>query len=204
MALGDPYATRDELKKRSDIPDNDTLDDDQLAAAVLSASREIERWCRRQFNDAGVASTRTYRAIGDRLVLVDDFHTTAGLVVAADSAGAGVYNEAWVTADYLLEPLNGVVDGVPGWPYSRIKALTYGLACSERPVVQVTARWGWAAVPADVKEACLIMAAESFKLTDAPFGVAGFGEFGPVRVRINSLAEQKLAPYRRHKIPQAV
>lgn len=203
MALGDPYATLPELKKRSDIPQNDELDDDELTAALASASREIERWCRRQFNDAGTTSTRTYRALGRSLVLVDDFHTTAGLVVSADSAASGVYDEVWTTADYQLEPLNGVVDGVPGWPYSRIKGLTYGLACGVRPVVRVTARWGWAAVPPDVKEACLIMAAESFKLSDAPFGVAGYGEFGPVRVRINSIAEQKLAPYRRHKIPQA-
>lgn len=203
MALGDPYATLPELKGRSDIPADDVLDDSEMTAALAAASREIERWCRRQFNDAGAASPRVYRAVGGCLVLVDDFHTTDGLAVAVDSAASGSYDEVWSATDYQLEPLNGVVDGVPGWPYCRIVALTHQLPASHRPLVQVTARWGWANVPADVKEACLILAAESFKLADAPFGVAGHGEFGPVRIRMNSIVEQKLTPYRRHPIGQA-
>jgi hypothetical protein len=202
MALGDPYATLPELKNRSDIPADDDLDDSQMTAALAAASREIDRWCHRQFNDAGAASPRAYRAVGC-LVLVDDFHTTDGLTINADATASGTYDQAWMPADYQLEPLNGVVDGVPGWPYCRIVGLSHRLPTSHRPLVQVTARWGWAQVPPDVKEACLILAAESFKLGDAPFGVAGSGEFGPIRIRMNTLVEQKLAPYRRHPIAQA-
>jgi hypothetical protein len=61
--------------------------------------------------------------------------------------------------------------------------------------LQVTARWGWTAVPAAVKQACLILASETFRLKGAPFGVANMDQFGPIRVRDNPMAQKKLMPY---------
>ncbi|HEX6968106.1 MAG TPA: hypothetical protein VF174_04730 [Micromonosporaceae bacterium] len=200
MALGDPYATRDELKARMDI--TDTADDDRLDDALAAASREIEAWCDRQFNKATVASARVFRPLSRWTVLVDDFHTTTDLVVATDTGDDGTYATTWTAADYELEPVNGVVSGQSGWPYYRIRAVgSHEFPCGRRRhTVRVTAQWGWAAVPGPVKEACLIVAEELFKLGDAPFGVAGFGEFGPVRVRMNSRAQSLLAPYRRNPV----
>lgn len=201
MAIGDPYATLTQLKARLDI--TDTTDDARLTDALDSATREIEDWCERQFNDAGAASSRTYTPGSYDLLRLDDFSTTTGLIVTTDTGGDGTYATTWATTDYQLEPLNGVVRGRTGWPYNRIRAIgSYRFPCSGsgRTTVQVTARWGWAAVPAPVVEACLILAAETFKAGDAPFGVAGFGEFGAVRVRANPLAQAKLAPYRRNPV----
>ena len=200
MALGDPYATRDELKARMDIPD--TADDDRLDDALASASREIEQWCRRQFNDAGTPTARVYKPRTGCLLAVDDFSTTTGLTVAVDYGDDGTYETTWSAGDYQPEPLNGVVGGQPGWPFWRLRAVGSSQfpTCSARPAVQVTARWGWATVPAPVREACLVIASELFKLGDAPFGVAGFGEFGPVRIRMNSRAQSLLAPYRRDPV----
>lgn len=48
--------------------------------------------------------------------------------------------------------------------------------------VQITARWGWPEVPAAVTQATFIKAARLFQRKDSPQGVAGFGEFGPIRV----------------------
>jgi len=45
--------------------------------------------------------------------------------------------------------------------------------------------FGWPAVPRNVKTASLIAAAQIFRIKDAPFGVAGFGEFGVVRIQQN-------------------
>jgi hypothetical protein len=63
--------------------------------------------------------------------------------------------------------------------------------------VQVTAKWGWPAVPPAVKQAAFIVAADLFKAKDSAFGVAGFGEFGAVRVgsRMNPQAQALLAPF---------
>lgn len=196
MALGDSYATLTELKTRLDIAD--TTDDDRLTASLAAASREIEAYCGRQFNDAGAASARVFRPAGCTLALVDDFNTTTGLVVATDEGDDGTYETTWAAGDYELEPLNGVVAGLSGWPFYRIRAVESRTfpTVRRRATVQVTARWGWTAVPAPVKEACLMIAAETFKSGDAPFGVAGFGEFGAVRLRMNTRAQSLLAPYR--------
>lgn len=196
MALGDPYATAEEFRARMSLVEDEELDESEsgrIDTVLDAASREIESYCRRQFNQTDTTSARVYRPRSPRLLVVDDFHTTDGLVVATGTDGT--YPTTWTA--YQLEPANGIVSGQTGWPYWRLRP-TGGRwfdVCGQ-PTVQVTAQWGWAAVPAAVKEACLIAAAELFKLGDAPFGVAGFGEFGPVRVRMNSRAQTLLAPYR--------
>lgn len=196
MALGDSYATAAELKTRLDIDDTD--DDTRLGEALSTASREIEAWCGRQFNKTTTASARVYAPRTDGLLFVDDFHTTTDLVIGTDNGDDGTYETTWSAGDYVLEPRNGIVNGQTGWPYWRIAATgnRWWPLAHHRPSAQVTAQWGWTAVPAAVKEACMISAAELFKMGDAPFGVAGFGEFGPVRVRLNSRVQQLLAPYR--------
>lgn len=196
MALGDPYATLSELKQQMGIEAGDEYDDDRLTRALLAATREIETWCRRQFNRADTATPRLYTPRNARCVRVDDFWTTDDLQVAT---GPG-YGTVWTSSDYRVEPLGGIVDGQPGWPYSRIVGVGRTFAAGCGPTLQVTARWGWDEVPEPVRDACLILAAESFKLGDAPFGVAGFGDYGPVRLRMNSVVQTKLAPYRRDPV----
>lgn len=193
MALGDPYATLAELKTRLDI--TDTTDDPRLTASLASASQEINGWCGRQFNDAGAASARLFRPDGCTRARVDDFSTTTGLIV--ETSTDGTTWATWSASDYELGPLNRAVFGLDGFPYWWITAVA-GRRFPEaaRATLRVTANWGWTAVPAPVKEACLMIAAETFKAGDAPFGVAGFGEFGAVRVRMNSQAQTLLAPYR--------
>lgn len=206
MALGDKYATLVALKSYLKI--EDTADDDELNDALNNASRNIEKFCGRQFNDAGSASARVYYPESWRVAAVDDFSTTTGLVVKTDEGDDGTFETTWAAADYQVEPLNGVVDGETGWPYNRICSTgtrwfpgpVAGYVVSYRPSVEITARWGWTAVPAPVKQACLIIAAETFRLKEAPFGVAGYGEFGVVRVRDNPMAASRLAPYRRNPV----
>jgi len=194
------YATVPELKARFQI--DDSLDDVRLEEALASATREIDAWCGRTFANTGSPTPRLYRPITGRLALVDDFSTTDGLVVETSTDGTAW--TPWSAADYQLEPLGGVVEGMTGWPYWRVAAIgSRTLPTGPRATLRVTARWGWPEVPAPVKDACLIMAGESFKLADAPFGIAGYGEYGPVRVRMNSIAAQKLAPYRRTPVAVA-
>lgn len=201
MAIGDPYATLPELKSYLRI--DNTTDDSEMTDALAAASRGITDFCKRQFNKETTATPRTYKATRSRLAMVDDFHTTTGLVVKTDDDEDGVFETTWTGADYELQPLNGVRNGEPGWPYWKIRsvessALTFTVAT--QATVQITAQWGWNAVPDPVKQACLILAAETFKLRDAPFGVAGFGDFGAVRVRDNPMARAKLMPYRRNAV----
>ncbi|MFE0101158.1 hypothetical protein [Streptomyces sp. NPDC059009] len=177
--------------------------DDVLTEALASVSREIERHCNRQFNQQSSATSREYDADhvytvrdGSRRihwVAVDDFHDAASLVV--ESGGT-----TWTASDYRLYPRNGVVDGQPGWPYYEIRAASPSTLSFSADGVTVTAKWGWSDVPAPVKQACLILAAETFQIKDAPFGVAGMDQFGVIRVRDNRMAASKLAPYVRDPV----
>ena len=170
----------------------DTIDDAKLDSALSSASQSIEGTCGRQFNDAGVVSARVFYPDSPTMVKVEDFSTSVGLILKADYGNDGVFETTWLAANYQLEPLNGIVGGAPGFPYTRIRAINqyfplwWGAIGSPRASLEVTARWGWTSVPASVTEACLILAEELYKLKDAPFGVMGFGGMGNVvRVREN-------------------
>lgn len=212
-AIGDPYIEVDDLKAflrqgvemsnkiAPGVPN--TFLDDLLADAILAATDEIEtEWCGRQFNKTTTASERVYTPISGEMCFVDDFHTTTDLVVKIDLDDDGVYETTLDSSDYTLQPTNGVVDGQPGWPFYRIKlraSASNWFPCTDESV-QVTAQWGWAAVPENVKAACRMLAHDNYKSKDNPFGVAGFSEFGVVRMRNNHQVEKKLKKYRRRKL----
>jgi hypothetical protein len=202
MALDATYALLDEVKEYLDIDRTDF--DARLDDALITASRTINRYCGRNFNDAGAATARVFYPARSKVAIVDDFHTTAGLVIKTDENDDGVFEETWTSADYQLEPLNGIREGESGWPYWKIMALDdvldFPVNKKGRATLEVTARWGWASVPAPIKTACLILAAETFKLATVPLGVAGMGEFGFVRLRDNKTAMAKLDPYRRNSV----
>lgn len=199
MALGDDYASVDALKARLNIPD--TQDDTQLNSALATASRGIEHFCNRQFNQTSSPVPRQFNPRHWWIAEVDDIADTSDLEIATDLGDDGTFGTVWNSHDYQLEPLSQVVAGVEGWPYWKIRAVeAKWFPQLRRGGLRVTATWGWPSVPAPVKEAALIVAEETFKLKDAPFGVAGFGEFGSVRIRQNPKVAQMLAPYRRDPV----
>jgi len=188
--IGDPYATLADLKSRLAI--GDTVDDVELTDALATASREVEARTGRQFNAAAAASMRTYRVATPWWVDIDDAVTVDAVTVDGRTWVVGV--------DYNLAPLNGVVDGVPGWPVSRLTAT--GARCMPGGgTVAVTAVWGWTAVPAPVREATLVVAQEVANLKDAPFGIKGGDEFGAVRIgKVSPRVVAMLAPYVRYPV----
>jgi hypothetical protein len=174
--------------------------DRALELAIESASRLIEQHCGRKFTADTAATARTFDPADGFRCQVDDISTTSGLVIRTDENDDGTFETLWSAADYVLEPLNGIVDAQP-WPYTRIRAVDslYFPVATARPSVQVTARWGWpGGVPAPVEQAALIQAAMTYKSIDAPFGVAGFGEIGTMRLtrRLHPTAEILVEPYR--------
>lgn len=199
MALGDSYITLPELKDRLDI--GDTEDDTVLTSAITAASRGVDHYCRRQFNQTTTASARTYYPTHSRLVIVHDFHTVTGLLVKTDTDDTGTFDATWAATDYQLEPLDGIVDGVEGFPFWKVRAVDSELfPAAHRATVQVTAQWGWSAVPGPVKEATFIVAQDIAKLKDTAFGVGGFAEYGRIRARENPHASMQLMPYRRNAV----
>ena len=199
MTIGDAYATVAEFKGYAEHF-SDTVDDTQITEVLLQASRAVENHCQRQFNKATSATAKVYYPDSYCVAVVDDFYTTSGLVIATDQGNDGTYEVTWAATDYQLEPLNGVVDGETGWPSYRVRAVgNQRFPCvyaDQRAPLQVTAQWGWNAVPTNVKVACIYLALETFKLKGAPFGVAGMDQFGPIRVRDNPKVMGMLTKYR--------
>ncbi len=192
------YATVDELKSRIGLSDDD--DDFELAVVIESASRAVDTWCDRWFYRA--EETRTYQAWDRNRVEIDDLVSVT--TVKTDASGDGTFETTWSATDYQLLPFNPARGGEV-WPYDSlyaIGALPFPLPCygGRLDRVQVVGVFGWPAVPANVKEAALIMAADAFKAKDAPFGVAGYGDFGPIRVRDNPMATRLLKRYRRDAV----
>ncbi len=96
----------------------------------------------------------------------------------------------------MPQPENLVVSGLP-WAYTALRA-TFGQVFPPsvyRKAVRVTAKWGWPVVPDAVKEATILVAVALYKRPDAPFGVAGFDQFGAVRVRDDPTVVELLARY---------
>lgn len=194
VAIGAPYATLSELKREMGIADSNTTQDALLATKLAGATADINRYCHRQFGRDEVASARMFD-MGSSGVDVDDIWDRADITVTPYLGQ--VAGTPWTVGTYVrLEPLNGIVDGVPGWPVTRLAyAYPSFFSWGSLSSVQVTAKWGWAAVPDDVKQACLLLANSGMNAKNAPFGVAAFGDYA-VRIRQNPMAGEKLEPYR--------
>lgn len=201
--------TSDDLKAHLGI--EDSRDDTTIDVAARSASAYVHEFCGngREFDKTPLASptVRVFRPKSTSLCLVDDFWETTALVVKTDDNLDGTYETTWVLdTDFIVEPLNGKLYGQT-WAYYKLVALgtrAFPYPCgpysTNRPTVQVTAAWGWAAVPDPVKQTALIQGARLFKRKTSPEGVLnGFQDFGPVRVssRIDPDLEDNLTPYRR-------
>lgn len=203
MAIGDPYCTLPQLKAYMYASNTQqqaiTTDDALLTACISTASRKIEKHCQRQFNLAVTETVKVFAPSDDpKIVEVEDFILSAGFVLKTDPGGVGTFGVTWVPYDYELLPLNGYVNGIPV-PYNMIHAVSGSWFW--RPVlrrygtVQVTALWGWQAVPDEVHQACMQIALQMYKMKDAPFGTAGSGQFGELRVRDNPIAASLLSPF---------
>jgi hypothetical protein len=189
------YCTREEIKSRLQI--TDTTDDFEILAAVDAASRWVEEHCHRRFDR--VTATRTYPAQDPYTVRIDDLVTLTTLATDADADGT--YETTWDAADRQLLPANPSRHAETR-PYDTIRAVgstvfPLGYTWGQRTdLVQVTGTFGWPAVPQAVKSAAAILAADLYRLKDAPFGLAGYGDYGPVRIRENPRVTALLAPYR--------
>ena len=134
MTWAPDYTTSVDLKAYVRIPD--AADDAEVAGAVTSASRAVDRATGRQFGSTS-AVARTYTAEYRRsarawYVPIDDLQSTVGLVIQV--GGVAV-------TDYRLAPANAVADGLawtalylPGWP----------------AVPDMFGRLGWCAIPGAV------------------------------------------------------
>lgn len=187
MALVNAYATVAQLREHL-ADSGSALTTALLERALNATSRAIDKHCGRRFWIDGAVIARQYRPSDGYSVFVDDIATRTGVIIKTDTTGDGTYATTWDAADFDLEPRNADVvatgstgDAYSFWQITAIDDKTFPLS-DRRATLQVTAKFGWSAVPVDVEEACIIKAAALFKRKDSIHGIAGADVFGPVRI----------------------
>lgn len=201
MAVVNGYCSLAELREHMGDTGT-TLTAAVAERAIEAASRSIDRHCGRWFYQEAATSIRVYRPDNPYQAWVDDISTTTDLVIKTDTTADGTYATTWASTDYQLEPLNqdivgsgSTVQPYAWWRIAAIDRYTFPTP-NLRPTLQVTARYGWTAVPDDVQEACLILSAALYERRNSPDGTIGVDGFGAVRIgRQDPDVARLLAPY---------
>lgn len=157
-----------------------------IEGKITVASRAIDSWCGQSFSPDANATARVFRPYGSTLCRADPFWTTSGLVIKTDSGDDGLYATTWTSGDYDLEPFGGELGQMWSAPYDTIRAVGaywFPMVTKRLRSVQVTAKWGWAAVPDVVAEACEILTVDLWARKDTPFGITqNVAEFAGLRI----------------------
>ena len=194
MAITNGYCTLAEVKAALRLTDN--VDDSLIENAIEGASRRIDGVTGRWFYKTASTAVSQY-PVDSYNVSVQDMANTS-IIVKTDDDGDGTFENTWTQGvDYQLEPLNA---GLNGRPYRRIVAIggkTFPLQYNPDPaLVQVTAQWGWQAIPDDVREAAVLLSIRGFARYNAALGVVGFADMA-IQVRaVDPDVRDLLAPYR--------
>lgn len=197
------YVTTSEFKKWVVL--NDAIDDAVITDVGESVTRWIDEYCNRHFWTDGVTGTevaRTFTPCHPYQLDIDDLVSVTAF--KTDEAGDGTYETTWSATDYQLQPVNRP----NGQPYTNVEAVAARIfpirsgRASRANRVEITGIWGWAQVPDAIQQACLIQASKVLNRRYSPQGVAGFGDFGVVRVsmKLDPQVEELLYPYRRRPV----
>lgn len=198
MAIGDAYATVAQYKAQTGK--SGAGDDVPLARSLLAVTHLINKKLRRPagFNKDAAAVARVFRPRHDDSVLdVPDLVSVAAIGI--DAGSTGLFDTVLKVADYELLPFNAD-DGPESRPYDQIGLLSWRSRtrwiAGQR--VEVTAVWGWPAVPDAIVDACIELTA--ILRVESPRATNTVNELDQVlstsRVAQNILSEL-MAPYGR-------
>ena len=175
------YVDKDDLKAYIGL--TGTAQDNNIDTAIDSACRLIDSICGRKFSQDESVVVKTFTPKSSIYLDTPDISTTTGLIVKLDDNDDGTFETTLtLNTDYIVEPTNPRVIKITGGttyyePYNKITILD--TRSSERfdPTIknniQITAKWGYSAVPEDIKTATLIQALRYFKRKDTPFNTYG-------------------------------
>lgn len=198
-----PYVTVPEFKAWITLTDN--IDDVVMAGILESVTEWIDEACDRHFWQDGTVGSpvaRTFTPCYSSKLDIDDLVSVT--TFKTDESGDGTFETTWSASDYQLLPVNRPT----GRPYTKVETVAGRMfpirydTSTRANRVEITGVWGWTTVPAPVKQACLEQANRELKRRYSPEGVAGFGEFGLVRVSraLDSDVARNLDPYKRHGV----
>jgi hypothetical protein len=204
------YVGIEEMYDRLGIAD--TTDNYAMQTAIATAAGWINEYCGRHFYR--ITEARTYQPTNVWVLDIDDLIDDPSIQVNVDTTGDGIYDQPWTrNTDYQLRygpgRFNPNIMGVAAArPFRQLqvvqsgKWLPFTWPYSHLNRVQIIGPWGWPQVPWQVAEANRILAADLFKMKDAPFGIAGVSDIGVARVQANPWLVENLRAFvnPRHKV----
>lgn len=187
MAVVNGYCSVFDVREHIDDTSN-TIPNAVIERAINAVSRAIDNYCGfplRRFWKDSTPTARDYVVDDPYVMFVTDIASKSGLTIQTDT-GDGTFSTTWASTDYQLTPLNADLNGF-AYAWTKVEAIgsrLFPFSSTGRPTLRITASHGWSAIPDEVYQACVIRTVSILKRKDAPFGVAGFGEFGTsVRIR---------------------
>ena len=180
----------DEFKEY--VRDQVSVDDAILQGALDGAEISARDYCKRSLDVAtGTPTARSYTPKTGGLDVLR-IHDCVSVTSVAD------YGSTLAATEYQLEPISGLDWSGEARPYEQIRrysaAWTYDRGFAR---ITVVADWGWEATPPTAVEAIKILGKDFLQQRNNNSGVAGFGEFGAVRVQANPMVAKMLFPLRR-------
>jgi hypothetical protein len=195
VAITNGYCTLAEVKAALRLTDN--VDDTLLENAIESASRRIDGYTGRFFYKMNQTAITMYPYNEYMLFFPADVSSTS-ITIKIDSTADGTYATTLVqVVDYILEPTDAVLQSRPYLNARMVGGATFPLFVTPSfPTVQVTAAWGWNAIPDDVNQACVLLAMRQFARLNAALGVVGFADMAITVRAIDPDVRDLLSPYK--------
>lgn len=195
MPITNGYCTLSEVKSALRL--SDSIDDTLIENAIESASRRIDGYCGRWFYKTTAQAVPLFANNAYRLMTTDIAGTT-GLVVKLDDDGDGTYETTLtLNSDYIVEPTDYLVQKRPIRTITMVGGYTFPMFyIPSLPGVQITAQWGWNAVPDDVREACVLLAMRQFARYNAALGVLAFADMAITVRAVDPDVRDLLQPYK--------
>jgi len=191
MTIVNGYCTLSELKhtNRLNIVDSDSVSDEMLEGIIEAVSRKIDDQCNRRFYSDDSNVVRYFTAVKSDYLFVDDIASQDSdtVMIQIDTNGDGTYDNTFASTDFVLEPYNATLDGVP---FQKIEVSSVGqylFPVKVKKGVKVTAKWGWASVPKPIIQACLLQCERLFKRFATPLGSESMTALGRMTLTIPAL-----------------
>lgn len=166
------------------------LNDATLQGYLDAASQALNNTCQRQFVVAGAAATaRSFQPRNYSDVLV--IHDCVSITSVVDNGTTLVAGTG-----YQAEPLNNLSNAGETVPFNQlVKPWTYWFSPTGFASVVVTAKWGWAAIPFQIVEACKVLGKELCNNQDVRLGLVAVNDVAMSGIRTNKIVRDAVNAY---------
>lgn len=190
MAAGD-LTTLANVRAMLQKATGDTDQDAVISAEITRASAAITTYAQREFAPPVTAAARKFAYTGGGVLYLGSYDLRTVTLMQIDTDGTA---STLATTDYKLRPLTPRL-GV----YTSLLLPNHAASDLFPREVTITGDWGFAIVPADVEEACLLTVVERIRRDVSAFSGSFPEEDGtsPRPIGIPFAARQILDSYRR-------